>query len=253
MASDFPSGVGIDQYFAAIADLHKKVFNSQREILTKVAAKMAETILNGGRIFVFGTGHSHMLAEEGYARAGGLASVQPIFYTALMLHESIPLEAKVERTPGLAADLLERSGIKSGEMLFVYSNSGVNQCPVEMAMEAKKRGVTVASMSSVEFSKIAPLSGIGKKLWEVSDYAIDNCGVAGDGIIEVPGLKWKCGPTSTVIGAMLWNSLVVETTFRLQAAKGNAPVMASWNMPGAREYGEQLKQKSEFNLASDHF
>jgi uncharacterized phosphosugar-binding protein len=252
-AAEFPVGIGVDAYFGAIGELHRKVFESQREVLTQVAAKMAETILGGGRIFVFGTGHSHMLAEEGYCRAGGLMSVQPIFYTALMLHESIPLEAKVERTPGLAIDLLDRSGIRSGEMLFVYSNSGVNQCPVEMAVEAKKRGVTVVSMSSVAFSKIAPLSGIGKKLWEVSDFAIDNCGVAGDGIIAVPGLDVKSGPTSTVIGAMLWNSLVVETTFRLQAAKGNAPVCLSLNMPGSKEYSEKMKASKEFKLAQDHF
>src|SRR4051794_19226178 len=252
MQSSFSPGSAIDTYFRAIGELQHRVLDAQRDLLATVAQRMADVILANGRIFVFGTGHSHMLAEEGYCRAGGLMSVQPIFYTALMLHESIPLEAKVERTLGLAVDLLDRSGIKSGEMLFVYSNSGVNQCPVEMAVEAKKRGVTVVSMSSVEFSKIAPLSAIGKKLWEVSDFAIDNCGVPGDGIIEVPGLKWKCGPTSTVIGAMLWNSLVVETTFRIQAAKGNAPVMASFNMPGAREYSKSMKASSEFKLASDH-
>ena len=87
---------------------------------------------------------------SGYARAGGLLSVVPIFYTALMLHESVPLSAKVERTPGLAADLLDRSGIKTGQMLFVYSNSGVNHLPVEMALEAKKRGVVTVTIGSIE-------------------------------------------------------------------------------------------------------
>src|SRR3954468_23556702 len=111
---------GIDTYFRAVAELQHRVLETQRPLLAELARRMAETILGGGRIFVFGTGHSHMLAEEGHCRAGGLMSVQPIFYTAVLLHESIPLEAKVERTPGLAMDLLDRSGIKSGEMLFVY-------------------------------------------------------------------------------------------------------------------------------------
>src|SRR4051794_2309119 len=97
----FP-GKGIDDYFAAVAELQRRVIDSQRPLLSEIAAKMAQLILDGGRIFTFGTGHSHMLAEEGYCRAGGLMSVVPIFYTALMLHESIPLSAKVERTPGLA-------------------------------------------------------------------------------------------------------------------------------------------------------
>src|SRR5688572_29252959 len=98
---DFPAGSGIDTYFKAVAELQRRVLDAQRPLLVDVAKRMADAILAGRRIFVFGTGHSHMLAEEGYARAGGLLSVVPIFYTALMLHESIPMEAKVERTPGL--------------------------------------------------------------------------------------------------------------------------------------------------------
>jgi uncharacterized phosphosugar-binding protein len=213
---------------------------------------MAQAMLAGGRIFVFGTGHSHMLAEEGYCRAGGLLSVVPIFYTALMLHESIPLSAAIERTPGLASDLLDRAGITSKDILFVYSNSGVNHLPVEMALEAKRRGICTVTIGSVEFAKIAPLSKIGRRLADVADYAIDNGGVAGDGIIPVPGMEWKVGPTSTVIGAMLWNALVVETTYRLQATKGDAPVCASQNMPGAAEYSKRLDEK-DFSMAPKHF
>src|SRR5437667_2143008 len=150
--SSFTSGTGLDSYFRAIAELQHRVLETQRPLLAQVAEKMSETILAGGRIFVFGTGHSHMLAEEGYARAGGLMSVVPIFYTALMLHESIPLSAKIERTPGLAGDLLDRSGIKPGEMLFIYSNSGVNHLPVEMALEAKKRAIVTVTIGSIAFA-----------------------------------------------------------------------------------------------------
>ena len=252
MPDEFPSASGIDTYFRAIAELQQRVLGAQRDLLASVAKRMADTILAGGRIFAFGTGHSHMLVEEGYARAGGLLSVVPIFYTALMLHESIPMEAKVERTPGLAGDLLDRAGIKAGEVLFVYSNSGVNHLPVEMALEAKKRGIVTVTVGSVAFSKVAPLSGIGRRLAEICDYAIDNGGVPGDGIVSIPGMEWKVGPTSTVMGAAIWNSLVVETTLRLQAAKGDAPVGVSFNMPGYAEYQAELEKKKNFNLAPMH-
>jgi uncharacterized phosphosugar-binding protein len=252
-ASSGDQGSGIDTYFRAIAELHRRVLDTQRGLLAQIAKRMADAILAGGRIFVFGTGHSHMLAEEGYARAGGLLSVVPIFYTALMLHESIPLSAKVERTPGLAGDLLERCGIKAGEMLFIYSNSGVNHLPVEMALEARKRGVVTVTIGSAAFAKVAPLSGIGRQLAEVCDFAIDNGGVPGDGIVSVPGLDWKVGPTSTVMGALIWNALVVETTCRIQAAKGDAPVAVSFNMPGYAEYAKAMDEKKKsFNLAPMH-
>src|SRR5262245_44531031 len=162
--ASFSSSSGIDAYFKAITETQQRVYESQRPTLLKLAEKMAEIILSQGRIFLFGTGHSHMLAEEGYARAGGLGPVVPIFYTALMLHESIPMEAKVERTPGLANDLLDRAGIEPGELLFVYSNSGVNHLPVEMALEAKKRGIVTATIGSQNFAKVAPLSGLGRRL-----------------------------------------------------------------------------------------
>src|SRR3954454_7733794 len=253
MTSDInppPPAAGLDAYFPPVAELQQRVLGTQRDLLTRVARRMADVILAGGRIFVFGTGHSHMLAEEGYARAGGLMSVVPIFYTALMLHESIPLSAKVERTPGLAADLLDRSGIKAGDILFVYSNSGVNHLPVEMALEAKKRGIVTVTVGSIAFAKVAPLSGIGRRLADVCDFAIDNGGVPGDGIVSIPSLEWKVGPTSTVIGALIWNALVVEATARIQQTRGDAPVNVSFNMPGYDEYAKVMAtKKSGFNVA----
>jgi uncharacterized phosphosugar-binding protein len=250
--SNSQAGVGIESYYRAIAETQQRVIESQRDLLAAVAKKMADTIIGGGRIYVFGTGHSHMLAEEGYARAGGLMSVVPIFYSALMLHESIPLEAKIERIPGLAGDLLDRSGIKPGEMLFVYSNSGVNHLPVEMAVEAKKRGIVTVTVNSMSFAKVAPLSSIGKRLADICDYAIDNGGVAGDGICAVPGLEWKVGPTSTVIGALIWNALVVEATHHIQRAKGDAPVGVSFNMPGYAEHAKKTENDKSFNRAPMH-
>jgi len=250
--SNFPPGTGIDAYFQAITQTQQRVYQSQRPTLLKLAEKMADIILNRGRIYLFGTGHSHMLAEEGYARAGGLQSVVPIFYTALMLHESIPMEAKIERTPGLANDLLDRAGIRPGELLFIYSNSGVNHLPVEMALEAKNRKITTATIGSQSFAKVAPLSTLNRRLADICDYALDNGGIPGDGLIPIPGQEWKAGPSSTVIGAMLWNSLVVETCMRLQAAVGDAPIGVSFNMPG-RERVKNRDNDSTFNLAPKHF
>jgi uncharacterized phosphosugar-binding protein len=248
--ADQPSG--IDQYLKQIRDIQDRVFSQQRPLLHEVARQMALTILGERRIFVFGTGHSHLLAEEGYCRAGGLASVVPIFYTALMLHEDIPLSARIERTPGLAGMLLDRAGVQAGDMLFVYSNSGVNHLPVEMALEGRSRGLKVVTVSSAAFAEVAPLSEIGKRLSEVADFAIDNGGVPGDGLVELPGLEWRVGPSSTAMGAMIWNSLVVETSRLVQLSKGDAPVNASQNMPGAQEQHRKITSKWK-NIAPNHF
>ena len=54
--------------------------------LSAAAEIVADAIAGGGDIHAFGTGHSHMLAEEVFYRAGGLVRVRPILFEGLMLH-----------------------------------------------------------------------------------------------------------------------------------------------------------------------
>lgn len=236
-----PNGNGIETYLRTITDLQLRIVNAQKELLIEVAQRMTEAVLGKKRIFVFGTGHSHMLAEEAYCRAGGLAAIVPIFYSAMMLHESIPVEALLERTPGIAPPLLDAHKPQPGEMIVIFSNSGVNHVPVEMALHAKKCGLTVVTVCSVEFSKIAPLSPLGQRLAEVADYAIDNGGVPGDAMIRVG--DDLVGPSSTIVGSTIINALVVEVARRLNARKGDAPVFVSQNMPGGLEHNLKMSNK----------
>ena len=234
---------GIDRYFKAIRALQTRVIEGQRDRLQQVAAAMAETILRDGRIFTFGTGHSHMLAEEGHFRAGGLAPIIPIFLSALMLHESATLSGRLERMAGIAEPLLSRYDLQAGEMLFIFSNSGVNLLPVEMAIAAKSRGLSVVSICSMAYARLAPPSALGKRLFEIADFALDNGGEPGDSLIAMEGMPWRVGPSSTVIGALLWNCLITETAFQLQAHSAPVPVYASANMPGAADHNAALLKR----------
>jgi uncharacterized phosphosugar-binding protein len=183
------------------------------------------------------------MAEEAFYRAGGLAPVVPVLSTPFMLHENPALGGLLERTPGLAGPLLDGYQPQPGEMIFIFSNSGVNQMPVEMALEAARRGLFVVSVSSMAYARVAPLSALGKRLDEVADIAIDNGGEPGDAVTPIEGMDWRAGPSSTVIGALIWNSLVVETASRLRAAGEEPPVFASFNVPGAAEHNAGLLRK----------
>src|SRR4026209_1095904 len=96
------SSNAIDGYFQAVRELETRMLESQRAILIDVAERMAETTRRDQRIFLFGTGHSHLLAEEGFYRAGGLANVVPILSEHFMLHHLPELGSRLERTSGLA-------------------------------------------------------------------------------------------------------------------------------------------------------
>jgi uncharacterized phosphosugar-binding protein len=234
---------GIETYYSAIVALEKSVIDQQVDNLKRIAEVMADTIAEDKRIFVFGTGHSHMLIEEAFYRAGGLACVVPIFSSALMLHENPPLSSFLERNAGLAPLLLDPYHPQPGEMILIYSNSGVNSLPVEMAVVAKEKGLSVVAICSKEYARIAPLSGIGKRLYEVADFDLDNGGVPGDAFIPVDDTEWKVSPSSTIINAMLWNCLLTETVFILQKRGVDLPLIASMNMNGAAEHNQAVFEK----------
>ena len=233
----------LDRYLHAMSELQVRVVEDQRTILLEVAKRMAETIQRDQRIFLFGTGHSHLIAEEGFYRAGGLANVVPILTEHVMLHHLPSLGSRLERTPGLADMILERYAPQPEEMLFVFSNSGVNQLPVEMAMRGRERGLFVVSLSSLAYARQAPLSELGVRLDQSVDLALDNGGIPGDAILELEDLPWRVAPSSTVMCALLWNCLVAETARLLLESGTEPPIFVSLNVAGAAQHNQALLEK----------
>ena len=241
--TEMAKGEGVRTYLAEIQALQQQVVGEQEAVLAEVAEQMAETIAREGRIFVFGTGHSHLLAEEAFYRAGGLAPVVPILSPMLMLHNNPERGSRLERSEGLAVPLLDWYRPEAGEMLFVFSNSGVNRLPVEMVLEAQKRELTVVAVTSRAYARQAPLSPLGRRLDEVADLVIDNGGAPGDALVPLDGTGWRVGPSSTVVGALIWNALVAETAACLHARGMEVPIFASLNMEGAAAHNEALLEK----------
>jgi uncharacterized phosphosugar-binding protein len=233
----------LERYLQAIRELQARVVQGQRTQLLEVAQRMADTTRRDGRIFLFGTGHSHLLAEEGFYRAGGLANVVPMLTEHLMLHHLPSLGSRLERTPGLSDMILERYNPQPGEMLFVFSNSGVNQLPVELARHARDRGVFVVSVSSFAYAKLAPLSDLGVRLDQSVDLALDNGGIPGDATLVLEGFPWRVAPSSTIVGALLWNALVAETARLLLESGVEPPIFVSLNVDGAAEHNQALLEK----------
>jgi uncharacterized phosphosugar-binding protein len=237
------SSTALDQYFQAMSELQAHVVDGQRARLLEVAKRMAETTRSDRRIFLFGTGHSHLIAEEGFYRAGGLANVVPILTEHVMLHHLPSLGSRLERTPGLAELILERYAPQPEEMLFVFSNSGVNQLPVEMALHGRERGLFVVSISSLDYARQAPLSALGMRLDQAVDLALDNGGVPGDAFLPLEGFPWRVAPSSTVVCALLWNGLVAETARLLLESGNEPPVFVSLNVTGAAQHNQALLEK----------
>ena len=77
-----------EKYISEIKRLVDVVETEQKETLEKASSLVADALCGKGYVFTFGTGHSHLLAEEIFYRAGGMARVCPILDEKLMLHIS---------------------------------------------------------------------------------------------------------------------------------------------------------------------
>lgn len=192
------------------------------------------------RVFIFGTGHSHVMAEEMHYRAGGLALTVPILAAPTMLHEGAIAGTVYERTPGIVGPIFERYDIRPGDVLFVISNSGVNAAPLEAAHIGKEIGCTVICVTSVAYSTA---SAAGReRLADIADIVIDNGTPPGDAVMDIPGSDLKAGPVSTAIGVTILNAIFVDVAARL-ASDGAAPIYLSANMPGAKENNRKLVER----------
>ena len=219
----------------------EKIVKNQKNTFIKLSKLFYQTYKNNGMIYIFGTGHSHMLAEEGHFRAGGFAPICPIFNSSLMLHENTILSSSLERTEGVATELLKKYSVKSKDVLVIFTNSGVNQAPIEAAYFAKKIKCKSVGISSKQYSKIAKKSQYKKELFEVVDFHIDNYGPAGDALIEIKK-KYKVAPFSTISGSFILNAILSEVA---QLAKNDDPFpfYISGNMPNAEEHNLKLMKK----------
>jgi uncharacterized phosphosugar-binding protein len=75
----------------------------------------------------------------------------------------------------------------------------------------------------------------GKRLFELADVAIDNCVPVGDAVLELDGLDSRIGPCSTVAGAAVMNSIVIEAVAELLKRGERVPVLPSANIEGVTE------------------
>lgn len=200
----------------------------QSHIFDLVSKEMAETYKRENTIYLFGTGHSHMIAEEVYVRAGSLASFQAILVPELMLHESATKSTEIERLEGYAKIIADEVGFKAGDMLFLISNSGRNAVPIELCKLAHDKGVTTVAITSLEHSKSVTARSGGRRLYEIADFTIDNLVNLGDAAILVD--KIMVGPQSTILGSAIMNLLQIEMIKKLVEEGYNPDIFVSSNL-----------------------
>jgi uncharacterized phosphosugar-binding protein len=227
-----------ETYFTRANALLAQAWAANAPTLAALAPVLGENVARGGVVHVFGSGHSEVVAREIIGRAGGLVCVTAV---------PDPTAGFIENLPGYGTRLAERYDrqyqFRAGEVLIAISNSGKNCSPIEVALHAKAKGLTVVALTCLAMSRATPSQHpSGKRLFEVADQVLDNGGVPGDAIVEVGG-GVMAGPTSTFIGCSVLNWLMLGTVEWLVKNGHTPPLLRSQNLPGAIEHNRALGQK----------
>jgi uncharacterized phosphosugar-binding protein len=228
------------RFLAAASSGLAELGEREGEHLAQASAWMGEAIAAGGLVRIFGTGHSRLLAEEIFFRAGGLAPTDAILEDAVSGYHDVSKSELTERLEGFGEIIVAHRRLAPPDVLIIVSQSGRNAVPIEVADAARERGVRTIGITSIAHASSQPSRhSSGRHVHEAVDLVIDNGAPAGDCAVELAN-GVPVGPLSGVLGAAVVQMLVVGAADWLLAHGVEPPVFRSGNVDGGREESQKL-------------
>jgi uncharacterized phosphosugar-binding protein len=221
-----------------LTDVLQRLWTSQRDAIHNAAVTMAESVASGGLVHLFGSGHSVLPVQDIFPRYGSFPVFHPLMDARLMWTDVLGSGGAkgllwLERREGYAAVLFENEPIRSGDVMVVFSHGGLNAVGVEVAMEARARGLKVVAVTSMDNQRArAATHSSGKKLSDVADLVIDNCVPARDALVDIEGWRAPVAAGSTVAFVTIAMAIVAEVAAELARRGISPPVFVSPNVPG---------------------
>jgi uncharacterized phosphosugar-binding protein len=205
--------------------------------IADAAGVLLKTIEADGIVYVAGAGHSLSLVFETFYRAGGLAAVRPIWDPAVLPLAGALGSTLAERRHGLGRTVVRAAGPTPPDAAVVFSTSGRNPYPVEIAQECAARGVPVIAVTSPDASAGAAARA-GTVLSDHATVVLDTAVPAGD-VVHPPGAP-RTAAVSTILAAYAWSVLLAELD-DLAAARGvELPRWTSANVAGGDTANAEL-------------
>lgn len=226
------------EYFNQATALLARLRDSQAAAIAAAADRCATSIGAGKLVHLFGTGHGSFPALEAFPRSGSLVGFHPIVELPIaVLHHvfgdmGIAQYRFLHRQEGYGRAILEAHRLDAQDTLVLFSHSGINAVILDMALEAKARGLAVVGVTSrPHSSSVAPRHSSGKHLYEAADVVIDTGAPLGDACVQLAGLDDPVAPVSSMLVMAVIEALIAETA-RLMVERGTPPhVEVNLNLP----------------------
>ena len=240
----------LSRYFEECARVAKVVEETQGNAMEQAAKAIADATEKKKNVFAFGASHAGLVTLELFYRTGGLVTINPIRAPGMMLDMTpITSTSKLERLEGYGELILSGEKAGEGDVIIIHSVSGRNAVAIDMAIAAKKKGMTVIVLTNMNTSgQVTSRHPSGKKLYDFGDIVLDNCGAKGDSSLEIKGVPEKTAPTSTVIGAMILNAVVARSVEMMVERGMVPPVFVSANVDGGDEHNAVILEQYKDNI-----
>ncbi len=218
-------------YLDAAQSILARIRDTQLDAIERAAELCTQTIAGDGLVHLFGTGHSRIFVEEMFPRHGSFPGFHPIVELSLTYHNLVVgsngqrQAMYLEHVEGFGQVILRNFVFARPDCFLIFSNSGINEVVVDVALEAHRQNMPVIAVVSLDHcNRSAALHSSGKKLPDVADVVIDNCTPGGDALVRVPGLDDPVGPGSTIGAAAVTNALKCRIAEKLTSL-GKPPIV----------------------------
>lgn len=240
--------------------LAKQWLNNARDVMTKIeetqlnnirraANVMADSIEAGRWVHTFGCGHATIPVEEMYPRIGGFVGFHPMvelpltFFTRITGEMGVHQFVFLERVEGYGVEIMKGYKFDTRDTMWIFSHSGINNVNIDVALEAKKKGMKVVAFGSATAAKGKPVRhSSGKTIFDIADIVVDSCAPIEDATVPIQNHQDKLGPVSTMaFVTCVWMTVItvaeilVERGFKLH-------IHPSHNVPGDTTAKERLEE-----------
>ncbi len=222
---------------------------TQMANIRRAAEAMAKSIAAERWVHTFGCGHATLPIEEMYPRIGGFVGFHPMielpltFFTNIVGGMNVHEFVFLERVEGYGVEIMKGYNFDPRDCMWLFSHTGINAVNIDIALESKKRGMTVIVYgSAAEAEGKQTRHSCGKTIFELADIVVDTCVPIQDASVPLKNHFDKIGPVSTIaFVTAVW--MTVTTVAEILAEQGvKLYIHPSHNIPGDTTARERLSE-----------